>query len=87
MGVTNPQVIKQNIKEANTEKVPIILELLWTRSDFELMKDISAETKSIARRIYERSDAAIQLEDFSLMRLPTCFRDLSDADGMLVLKR
>ena len=32
--------------------------------DFSLVKDIATESGAFARRIYETSDAAIQLEDF-----------------------
>ena len=76
VGVTNPQVIKQNIKEANTEKVPIFGIAFGRDSDFELMKDISVETKSIARRIYEESDAALQFEEFFKEISEPVLRDL-----------
>lgn len=76
VGVTNPQVIKQNIKEANTEKIPIFGIAFGRDSDFELMKDISVETKAIARRIYEGSDAALQLEEFFKEISEPVLRDL-----------
>ena len=70
VGEINGRVIKQNIKQANTEGIPIFGIAFGGDSDFELMKDISLETDSLARRIYEGSDAALQLEEF--------FREISE---------
>ena len=70
VGEKNARVIKQNIKDANTERIPIFGIAFGRDSDFELMKAISLETNSLARRIYEGSDAALQLEEF--------FREISE---------
>merc|ERR1712223_1968126 len=56
--------IKENVKTNNHHNVPILGLAFGTASDFELIRDISGQTDSLARRIYEGSDAAIQLEDF-----------------------
>merc|ERR1712066_901113 len=63
-GETYTEAIKQNVKKNNDDNVPILGLAFGTGSDFQLIKDISAQTDSLARRIYEGSDAAIQLEDF-----------------------
>ena len=70
VGEINDGNIKHNIKLANPEKIPIFGIAFGSDSDFELMKDISLETDSLARRIYEGSDAALQLEEF--------FREISE---------
>ena len=63
-GETNTKTIKLNIKNANNEKIPIFGIAFGRDADFQLMKDISQEANSLARRIYEGSDAALQLEEF-----------------------
>jgi len=63
-GETRGEVIKENVKTNNHHNVPILGLAFGTASDFELIRDISGQTDSLARRIYEGSDAAIQLEDF-----------------------
>merc|ERR1711953_436934 len=64
VGETRGEVIKENVKTNNHHNVPILGLAFGTASDFELIRDISGQTDSLARRIYEGSDAAIQLEDF-----------------------
>ena len=64
-GVTNNSDIRKNALETNEElKVPIFGLAFGDRADFSLVKDISTDSGAFARRIYEASDAAIQLEDF-----------------------
>merc|ERR1712079_918710 len=64
VGETSSPNIKENVKANNEDNVPILGLAFGSGSDFQLIKDISAQTDSLARRIYEGSDAAIQLEDF-----------------------
>ena len=64
IGEIRTKNIKQNVKTNNTDNVPILGLAFGSQSDFDLIKDLSAQTDSLARRIYEGSDAAIQLEDF-----------------------
>ena len=64
-GVTDSTIIRKNVKSSNTNlKVPIYGLAFGDGADFGLVKDISKESKAFARRIYEASDAPIQLEDF-----------------------
>jgi len=64
-GITNSQDIRENVKSANINlKVPIYGLAFGDGADFGLIKDISTESEAFARRIYEASDAPIQLEDF-----------------------
>ena len=63
-GETRPELIKENIKANNTKEVPIFSGGFGRDDDFELIKDISLESNAFSKRIYEGSDAALQLEDF-----------------------
>merc|ERR1712038_294988 len=65
VGVTASSEIKKNINAKNRElDVPIFGLAFGVDPDFALVRDISVESGAVARRIYETSDAAIQLEDF-----------------------
>jgi len=64
-GEQNGDVIKKNIKEANEKlDIPIFCIGFGLDADFDLIKDISLQSDSFSKRIYEGSDAALQLEDF-----------------------
>ena len=64
-GEINGDAIKVNIKNANSElDVPIFCIGFGRDADFNLIKDISEQANSFSKRIYEGSDAALQLEDF-----------------------
>ena len=64
-GITDNQQIKSNVLEANDKlDIPIYGLAFGTGADFNLIKQIGTESGAFARRIYEASDAAIQLEDF-----------------------
>merc|ERR1712038_424369 len=64
-GITiNSQILK-NMKEANQGvKIPIYGLAFGSGADFNLIKSIGTDSGAFSRRIYEASDAAIQLEDF-----------------------
>merc|ERR1719495_1457151 len=64
-GETNNDAIKKNIKEANNDlDIPIFSIGFGRDLDFTLIKEISEQANSFSKRIYEGSDAALQLEDF-----------------------
>merc|ERR1719228_1186442 len=64
-GETNNEAIKRNIKEANKDlDIPIFSIGFGRDLDFTLIKEISEQANSFSKRIYEGSDAALQLEDF-----------------------
>eukprot|EP00090_Calanus_glacialis_P003392 TRINITY_DN12511_c0_g1_i1.p1 TRINITY_DN12511_c0_g1~~TRINITY_DN12511_c0_g1_i1.p1 ORF type:complete len:876 (+),score=214.06 TRINITY_DN12511_c0_g1_i1:35-2662(+) len=64
-GETNAEAIKDNIKNANTELHTPIFSIGFGRdADFDLIKEISEQAESFSKKIYEGSDAALQLEDF-----------------------
>merc|ERR1711892_650762 len=64
-GETSSNAIKTNIKKANVKLETPIFSIGFGRYlDFTLIKDISEQANSFSKRIYEGSDAALQLEDF-----------------------
>merc|ERR1719347_1001028 len=64
-GETNKEAIKRNMKEANRDLDFPIFSIGFGRDlDFTLIKEISEQANSFSKRIYEGSDAALQLEDF-----------------------
>ena len=67
-GETDPTEIKKNIKAANKinidDVIPIFGLAFGDGADFDLIKDISSESNAFARKIFEGSDATIQLEEF-----------------------
>ena len=66
-GITSGPEIEQRILEANDNlEVPIYGLAFGKSADFSLIKSISVKSGAYARKIFEGSDAAIQLEDFYL---------------------
>ena len=64
-GVTNSDLIKENVREANLAlQVPIYGLAFGSGADFDLIKDVSDETNGFAQRIYDSGNSFEQLEDF-----------------------
>ena len=63
-GETNVENIMKNLKERNTEKIPILTIGFGTQTNFRLLQRISGLTDSLAKMIYDGSEAGIQLQDF-----------------------
>merc|ERR1719264_1755149 len=64
-GETSGSAIKANVAEANLDtKLPIFSVAFGSGADFDLLKEISLTADSFAKRVYEGSDAALQLENF-----------------------
>ena len=65
VGITNGPEIERRIAEVNRElRVPIYGLAFGHDADFSLIKSISLTSSAFARKIFDGSDAAIQLEDF-----------------------
>ena len=65
VGVTSTDAIVGNIKKANGDGIVSIFSLAFgTEADFSFLKKISSQNKAFARKIYEASDATIQLKGF-----------------------
>merc|ERR1712038_1124684 len=62
-GESNGNKIKENVKEINDD-IPIYGLAFGSGADFGLIKDISTDNHAFARKIFESSDATIQLENF-----------------------
>merc|ERR1712110_168841 len=64
-GETSGQAIKANVAAANLDtELPIFSVAFGSGADFDLLKEISLAADSFAKRVYEGSDAALQLENF-----------------------
>jgi len=64
-GETSSATIKSNIATANSDlELPIFSVAFGSGADFDLLKDISVSADAFAKRVYEGSDAALQLENF-----------------------
>ncbi|XP_069320042.1 inter-alpha-trypsin inhibitor heavy chain H6 [Eulemur rufifrons] len=61
-GVTTPSVILSNIHQALGHRVSLFSLAFGDDADFPLLRRLSLENRGIARRIYEDTDAALQLE-------------------------
>merc|ERR1712183_1040233 len=58
-------VLKSNIKTKNRElQVPVFTVAFGADTDLSLLQSISSQNYAVSKRIYEGSDAALQLEDF-----------------------
>merc|ERR1711974_167309 len=64
-GETSGKAIKANFTLANSDtELPIFSVAFGSGADFDLLKEISLAADSFAKRVYEGSDAALQLENF-----------------------
>merc|ERR1712200_390639 len=64
-GETSSKAIKANVVTANSDtELPIFSVAFGSGADFDLLKEISLAADSFAKRVYEGSDAALQLENF-----------------------
>merc|ERR1712141_6452 len=64
-GETSGKTIKENVAEANSDtELPIFSVAFGSGADFDLLKEISLAADSFAKRVYEGSDATLQLENF-----------------------
>merc|ERR1712038_420632 len=65
LGSTPSDVIQSNIKTKNTDlQVPVFTVAFGADTDLSLLQSISSQNNGFSKRIYEGSDAALQLEDF-----------------------
>ncbi|KAK3610521.1 hypothetical protein CHS0354_008950 [Potamilus streckersoni] len=65
VGETNSEIILENIENENEKGViPIFTLAFGEESDYDLLKAISTRSNGVARRIYEASDAKLQISGF-----------------------
>merc|ERR1719510_1545017 len=75
-GESNGNKIKENVKE-NNDDIPIYGLAFGSGADFSLIKDISTDNQAFARKIFESSDATIQLENFYAEISSPLLKDIS----------
>jgi len=64
-GVTDNDEIMANIRQSiGDEKIPVFTIAFGEDTDVSLLQETSSQNGGISKRIYEGSDAALQLEDF-----------------------
>ena len=63
-GETNKDKIVENVIKGNKEKIPILTIGFGTQTNFRLLQRISGLTDSLAKMIYDGSEAGIQLQDY-----------------------
>ncbi|XP_071165887.1 inter-alpha-trypsin inhibitor heavy chain H3-like [Mytilus edulis] len=61
-GETRPASILQNVRIANEARLPIVSLGFGNNLDFDFLKQISVQNRGFARRIYEDSDASLQIK-------------------------
>merc|ERR1712119_154444 len=65
LGSLPSDVIKSNIKTKNRDlQVPVFTAAFGADTDISLLQSIASQNNAVSKRIYEGSDAALQLEDF-----------------------
>merc|ERR1712242_309776 len=65
LGSTAADVVKTNIKTKNRElQTPVFTVAFGADTDLSLLQNIASQNYGVSRRIYEGSDAALQLEHF-----------------------
>ncbi|CAG06890.1 unnamed protein product [Tetraodon nigroviridis] len=63
-GETNPEAIQSNVRNAIAEKFPLYCLGFGFDVNFEFLEKMSLQNNGVARRIYEDSDADLQLKGF-----------------------
>ncbi|XP_020789759.1 inter-alpha-trypsin inhibitor heavy chain H3-like [Boleophthalmus pectinirostris] len=63
-GETNPEKIRANVKKAIAGKFPLYCLGFGFDVNFEILEKMSLDNNGLARRIYEDSDANLQLQGF-----------------------
>ncbi|XP_040015419.1 inter-alpha-trypsin inhibitor heavy chain H4-like [Xiphias gladius] len=63
-GVTNLETIQSNVRRAISEKFPLYCLGFGFDVNFDFLKRMSLQNNGVARRIYEDSDADLQLKGF-----------------------
>jgi hypothetical protein len=64
VGVTNKDAILNNIRSKNEGRYALYSLGFGSNLDFKFLQKLSAQNKGLARKIYEDSDAALQLNNF-----------------------
>ncbi|XP_060571367.1 inter-alpha-trypsin inhibitor heavy chain H3-like [Ruditapes philippinarum] len=63
-GVTNTDTILMNLRKVNELEIPVFSLAFGENADYDIVKKISIQNNGLGRKIYEASDAAMQIEGF-----------------------
>ncbi|KAJ8301348.1 hypothetical protein KUTeg_020335, partial [Tegillarca granosa] len=63
-GVKNLDTILANVKQRNTEQTPVFSLAFGRHADYEFVKKVAVQNFGVGRKIYEDSDAALQIRGF-----------------------
>nr|XP_022330404.1 inter-alpha-trypsin inhibitor heavy chain H3-like isoform X3 [Crassostrea virginica] len=63
-GETNTERILENLKRENEAEIPIFSLAFGQGADFDIVKRVAAQNNGFGRKIYEDSDAALQIAGF-----------------------
>ena len=63
-GETNKATILRNVKQLNNGEFPVFGLSFGSDADYKLLQQIAFQNNAVARRIYEGSDATLQLKGF-----------------------
>ncbi|XP_060080591.1 inter-alpha-trypsin inhibitor heavy chain H4-like isoform X2 [Ylistrum balloti] len=63
-GETNPSTILERVLRRNEDRVPVFSLAFGRNADYNLVKKLAAQNKGFGRRIYEDSDANLQISNF-----------------------
>ncbi|XP_069141687.1 inter-alpha-trypsin inhibitor heavy chain H4-like [Argopecten irradians] len=64
VGQTNPDLILKDVHTFNNESIPIFALAFGRGADYNFIKRLAAQNNGFGRKIYEDSDAALQISDF-----------------------
>lgn len=76
-GVTSTSKILENVKKFNEVNVPIFSLAFGRGADFEFTKKVAAQNNGLGKKIYEDSDAALQISGFYQQISSVLMRNIS----------
>lgn len=63
-GVTDNNRILENVRNSNSKAFPVYSLAFGNDADYEFVKKVAVQNKGLSRRIYEDSDATLQIKGF-----------------------
>lgn len=63
-GVTDNNRILENVRNSNSKAFPVYSLAFGNGADYEFVKKVAVQNKGLSRRIYEDSDATLQIKGF-----------------------
>lgn len=63
-GVTDNSRILENVRNSNSKAFPVYSLAFGNGADYEFVKKVAVQNKGLSRRIYEDSDATLQIKGF-----------------------